>query len=249
MNFNIKKPSHIFALLLLMVSIFLIFILPIITFVTIVNFPELIESIGEISESTAIQSQLVIIATFILTPFVWYFIVDNLKIKEIFARIKLVSRNIDSALLWGILAMAFMFLIIFIIEFVLLKLGYDLEDLSNIPDIQGLFSLPTLFFIIAIQPIGEEIFFRGFLLEKIDSFAGEKMAILSTAVLFGIAHMSYGKIYPVIMPILIGIILGFVVFKTKNLYSAIIAHVIFNITSLTFAVLGQDLLKQLTLIV
>ena len=59
--------------------------------------------------------------------------------------------------------------------------------------------------------------------------------------------MSYGKLYPVLMPILIGIILGFVVAKTKNLYSSIIAHIVFNVTSLALAYLGQSLLQGFAL--
>ena len=93
-----------------------------------------------------------------------------------------------------------------------------------------IFPMPILFFLIVFQPIGEEIFFRGFLLEKIDKLAGEKMAILITALLFGWVHISYGKLYPMLMPILLGILFGFIVIRTKNLFSSITAHIAFNVT-------------------
>jgi membrane protease YdiL (CAAX protease family) len=126
-------------------------------------------------------------------------------------------------------------------------MGQKTQDLSNIPDIQRLFSWPVLFFLVTIQPIGEEIFFRGFLFEKIEHFGGGIVAIFITAFLFGLAHMSYGKIFPVLMPMVMGIVLGYIIFKTKNLYSSIIAHIIFNVTSLSLAYVGQHLLEQFAL--
>ena len=246
MDFKFNKPSHIFALLLLLGCLFLIFIFPIITFFILVDSPQLIENL-EISEIVALESQLLVIAIFILIPFAWYYFVNNLKFKEILKRIKLVTENIDKAFLWGLLAAIIIFLIIFVIEFVLIKMGQKTQDLSNIPDIQRLFSWPVLFFLVTIQPIGEEIFFRGFLFEKIEHFGGGIVAIFITAFLFGLAHMSYGKIFPVLMPMVMGIVLGYIVFKTKNLYSSIIAHIIFNVTSLSLAYVGQHLLEQFAL--
>lgn len=246
MDFKFDKPSHIFALLLLLGCFFLIFIFPIITFFILIDSPQLIENL-EISEIVALESQLLVIAIFILIPFAWYYFVNNLKFKEILRRIKLVTENIDKAFLWGLLAAITIFLIIFVIEFALIKMGYKPQDLSNIPDIQRLFSWPVLFFLVAIQPIGEEIFFRGFLFEKIEHFGGGIVAIFITAFLFGLAHMSYGKIFPVLMPMVMGIVLGYIVFKTKNLYSSIIAHIIFNVTSLSLAYVGQHLLEQFAL--
>jgi len=247
MDFKFEKPSHIFALLLIIGTFFLIFIIPIITFFILIDSTQLIENL-EIPEVITIVTQLfIIIILFILVPFAWYYIVNKLKFKDILIRIKLVSENIDKAFLWGLFAAIISFIIIFIIEFALIKLGQKPQDLSNIPDLQRLFSWPVLFFLVTIQPIGEEIFFRGFLFEKIENFAGGILAIFFTAFLFGLAHMSYGKIFPVLMPILMGIVLGFVVYKTKNLYSSIIAHVVFNVTSLTLAYLGQHLLEQFSL--
>lgn len=246
MDFKFDKPLHIFALLLLIGGFFLIFIIPMITFFLMIDTPNLINNL-EISEIVALESQLLVIAIFILIPFAWYYFVNNLKFKEILRRIKLVTENIDKAFLWGLLAAIIIFFIIFVIEFALIKMGYKPQDLSNIPDIQRLFSWPVLFFLVTIQPIGEEIFFRGFLFEKIEHFGGGIVAIFLTAFLFGLAHMSYGKIFPVLMPMVMGIVLGYILFKTKNLYSSIIAHIIFNVTSLSLAYVGQHLLEQFAL--
>jgi membrane protease YdiL (CAAX protease family) len=247
MDFNYQKLSHIFVFILLLLSFLLIFVLPIVTFFILLESPFLIDNIN-ISEAVAVQSQLIVIAVFIFVPVIWYMVINKLKFKEVCIRIKLVSQNIDKAFLWGILGAIIIFVLIFIVEVALISLGHKPEDLSNIPDLQRLFSPITMFFLVGIQPIGEEIFFRGFLFEKIEGYAGGAISIIITSFLFGIAHMSYGKIFPVVMPILMGMILGYIVYKTKNLYSAIIAHVLFNLTSLALAYLGQELLKQTSLI-
>jgi len=247
MDFSIEKPSHIFALILLILSFGILFILPVYTFIILYESPNLLEDIN-ISETLAILDQLILFSILFLVPFAWYYLVNKLGIKQTFSRIKLVSENIDKAFLWGIITAGLIFLIIFLIVMGLIELGHDPQKLSNIPDLEKLFSVPVMFFFVTVQPIGEEIFFRGFLFEKIEKFAGGIMAIFMTAFLFGIAHMSYGKEIPVVMVILMGIVLGYIVFKTKNLYSAIIAHVTFNVTSLALAYVGWELLEQLALI-
>ena len=98
-----------------------------------------------------------------------------------------------------------------------------------------------MLFIVVFQSTTEEIFFRGFLLDKINTLAGKEIAILTTAILFGMAHLSYGKIYPALMTGVFGILLGYVVMKTKNLNTAIIAHILFNITSFALYIASQSL--------
>ena len=247
MDFNFEKPSHILALLILLISFFLIFILPIITFIMALDTNQLLDTI-DIPEIVAIQSQLLVIAIFIFVPFIWYYFVNKSSFKEMLSRIKLTSENIDKAFLWGVFSAAIIFFVIFIIEIAFIRVGYNPQDLSNFPELQKLFSWPTLFFLVAIQPIGEEIYFRGFLFDKIENFAGGPFAAVITAVLFGIAHLSYGKEIPVIMIILMGVVLGYIVYKTRNLYSSLIAHIVFNMTSFTLAYLGMELLKETALI-
>jgi membrane protease YdiL (CAAX protease family) len=248
MDFKVDKPSHIFALLLLIFSILLVFILPVATFIIMLDHPLSLEDI-DIPELTAVLNQFIVIATFILVPIAWYFIVNKLSFKGTLSRMKLVSENIDKAFLWGILAAILIFLTTFVIEIILISsFGYSPGDLSNIPYLEKLFSPATMFFIVGIQPVAEEIFFRGFLYEKVENFAGGAMAIIITSILFGIAHLSYGLTIPVLIIILMGMILGYVVYRTKNLYSAIIAHVVYNVTSLALAYLAQHLTSGLALI-
>jgi len=255
MDFNIKNPLHILAFILLMATFLIIVVMPILTFIGIfpstqsVENQQISESLRALSEAIFLILQLVLVfGLLVIIPILWYVIINKCNLKEVFLRLKLKLENIDLAFLWGIFAAVIIFVIIFAVELILIRLGQNPQDLSNIPDLQKLFSWPAMFFLVAIQPIAEEIFFRGFLFEKIENFAGGAIAIFITAFLFGLAHMSYGKIFPVVMPILMGLILGFIVYKTKNLFSSIIAHIVFNITVLTLAYVGYELSKDLSLI-
>jgi len=232
MDFNKKKPLHIFAFLLLILTFIIIIGLPVLSFIGV--FPSTQDTvITEISFQMEIMIfifQLVIIFfTLVLIPILWYIIVNECSMKEVFSRLKLKLEGIDTAFLWGIVAAILIFISFIAIELILISLGVSPEELGNIEDLEVYFSPVTLFLIVAIQPIAEEIFFRGFLLEKIQSFAGNNIAIFSTAILFGLAHGSYQSQYPVIFPMIMGIFLGYIVIKTKNLYSAITTHVLFNI--------------------
>jgi len=248
MDFTIKKPTHILALIILVVAFAVIILLPVYSFF---NTPLSIES-TQIDETSGIfrlfveiialvlQILIVAIGLFIIVPYIWYKLVNKISFKEILFRIKLRKEGIDMAIFWGIISMIAMFVIMFIIGIVLTIYGANLEESSNITDLEQIFSLPSIFFIVAFQPIGEEIFFRGFLLDKISSLAGRETAIVVTSILFGMAHLTYGNIYPAIMTGILGLILAYMVVKTKSLTTAIIAHIFFNVTSVTLYIIGQS---------
>jgi len=122
--------------------------------------------------------------------------------------------------------------------------GVNAEEAGNIKDLELYFSLPSILLLSAFQPIAEEIFFRGFLLEKLGSLFGNNISILVTSVLFGLAHLSQGNVIPAIMTGLIGVLLAYIVLKTKNLYAGITAHILFNVTSVTLYIIGKMVLTE-----
>jgi len=250
MDFNIRKPTHLLSLFILVATFCLIIILPIYSFFTSslsVDSNQMMElsSFSKlIIELITLFLQIIIVAigVFIVVPFIWYTIVNELKYKEILDRIKLRKEGYKLAIFWGIIFTVLMFIIIVIISASIQVLGYNLEESSNITDLEQFFSLPSIFIIVAFQPIGEEIFFRGFLFDKINSLSDKRTAIILTSIIFGIAHLSYGNIFPAIMTGILGLILAYLVVKTKNLISAIVAHILFNVTSVILYVLGQSLM-------
>jgi len=249
MDFNVRKPTHIFALIMIIITFLIFIFLPLLTYFGMSFSTQTNQisgtqgSFGIIFEIILLLFQiLIVIGLFILVPFMWYFIVNKFSIKEIVNQLKLRIQGIDIAFLWGIITAIAALVVIVAIGALLMSLGFDLKNTSNIPELELYFSLPSMLFLIAFQPIAEEIFFRGFLLGKIESLAGEKTAIITTAILFGIAHLSSGNIYPAFMTGVIGILLAFLVIKTKNLYSAIIAHILFNLISFSLYVFAKSIL-------
>ncbi len=249
MDFNIRKPLHLLALSFIFISFLIIIIFPLLSFAGFlpstqsVDYRNLSESLKAVSEFFILLFQLsLVVLLMIVFPVIWYLLVNNLTVKQAFYRMRITYENIDKAFLWGILTAVLIFMIFFVINiFIAVFLEVKSEDISNVQDLEALFSPISLFLLVATQPIAEEIFFRGFLLEKIDGLAGKNIAIVSTSVLFGLAHATYGKLYPILLPMLMGIVLGYIVFKTKNLLSAVIAHVCFNVGVLILAFIASEM--------
>ena len=248
MDFNFRKPTHILALILVFVTFLVFIIIPIISYFGI---PPSVQTdqIDNISDSIRslfgiifLFIQLVlVVALFILVPISWYHFVNRVNLKQMLSNLKLRKKGIDEAILWGTITMIFAFVIIIAIGVVMMYIGFDPTESSNIPELESYFSLPLMLILITFQPIGEEIFFRGFLLDKINSIVGKEAAIIITALLFGFAHLSFGNVYPAFMTAVVGLLLAFLIIKTKNLYSAITAHILFNLVSFSFYILNKTI--------
>lgn len=247
MDFKITNPLHIFALFLLVITFIFFLLIPVFSFLGFTFFSQT----NEIEEATRYYTLLteVIVLIFqiflaffllVIVPLFWYRIVNKFGFDQIKSKLSLTKNKIDIAVASGIITTISAFICVIIIGVIFIGLGYSLENASNIPDLELYFSIPSLLIIIIIQPIAEEFFFRGFLLEKIASIIGPNTAIAITAVLFGIAHLSYSNLYPAIMTTVVGLLLAFVVVKTRNLYSSIIAHVLYNIISFGTYIIGKS---------
>ncbi|MTI69759.1 MAG: CPBP family intramembrane metalloprotease [Firmicutes bacterium] len=75
--------------------------------------------------------------------------------------------------------------------------------------------------IIALSPgICEEVMFRGMLMKAYDR-KGIKNSIIFSAILFGVFHFN---IQNLLGPIFLGLLFGYIVYKTNSIYSSILAH-------------------------
>lgn len=95
-------------------------------------------------------------------------------------------------------------------------------------------SLPLLVFAIAISPgICEEAFFRGLVLGRYrEARLPAWKAILFSALLFGLFHLSIYRILPTAT---MGAMAGFVTWRTRSIFPAMLLHTLYNTT----AVLGE----------
>jgi uncharacterized protein len=88
-----------------------------------------------------------------------------------------------------------------------------------------------LFFLTAAvaAPLFEEFLFRGFLLPSLTRYVPVWVAICLSGLLFGVAHLSLSEIIPLTT---LGIILGIVYVRTKNLLAPMLLHSLWNSTTL-----------------
>ena len=86
-------------------------------------------------------------------------------------------------------------------------------------------------------PIFEEIMFRGFLLPSLTRYTSINGAIIISGFIFAIAHLSLSEVLPLAT---LGIILGFVYTRSRNLLAPMLLHCLWNSgTLISLFVLGS----------
>ncbi|MBT4785397.1 MAG: CPBP family intramembrane metalloprotease [Candidatus Marinimicrobia bacterium] len=86
--------------------------------------------------------------------------------------------------------------------------------------------------IVIIAPIGEELLFRGFLQKSLEKVWNDvTKAILFSSLFFAVIHFNP---FWIIQIYFLGVLLGFLAWKTNSIIPCIIFHVIINATSLFF---------------
>lgn len=81
--------------------------------------------------------------------------------------------------------------------------------------------------------ICEEFFFRGVMLWQYRGL-GKKNAIIISSILFGLFHFNYQNL---VGPILLGVVFGYLVYKTGSILAGIIGHMTNNFISITLSYL------------
>jgi membrane protease YdiL (CAAX protease family) len=106
---------------------------------------------------------------------------------------------------------------------------------------QGLGLNGTWAFVLALtSSLGEELFFRGFLLALGIKFLPVWLAVLAQALVFAAFHPAPAKAwgYP-LWTALVGIVLALVTFACGSVEPAILAHYLFNHTNLNQAIIPR----------
>ncbi|MFB8792587.1 MAG: type II CAAX endopeptidase family protein [Potamolinea sp.] len=96
-----------------------------------------------------------------------------------------------------------------------------------------------IFFLTAAvaAPIFEEIIFRGFLLPSLTRYMPVWGAVVASSLLFAIAHLSLSEVLPLAT---LGMVLGFVYTRSRNLLAPMLLHSLWNSgTLLSLFVLGS----------
>ncbi|XHX79012.1 MAG: CPBP family intramembrane glutamic endopeptidase [Stenomitos frigidus ULC029] len=102
---------------------------------------------------------------------------------------------------------------------------------------QGAFAIFCVTAAIA-APIFEEILFRGFLLPSLTRYMPVWGAIVLSSFIFALAHLSLSEVLPLMT---LGIVLGFVYSRSRNLLASMLLHSLWNSgTLLSLFVLGSS---------
>lgn len=83
----------------------------------------------------------------------------------------------------------------------------------------------SLIFAGILSPIIEEMMFRGVMLNKLRRY-GDKVAIITTAILFGLFHANFSQFF---YAVALGIVFAYVTLKTGTIKYSIILHIVVNI--------------------
>ena len=150
------------------------------------------------------------------------------------------SRWMSTVVLGLVIGILWPFLDIFVIEQFLESLTGTQVDLSLLERIRG---DPTTYFITlgivwTWAAFGEEMFFRGYLLNRLSNLLGGSKAGWTTAVIivsvcFGLAH-AYQGITGILETAYVAAILGFIYLAThRNLWLPIIVHGVYDTVGVT----------------
>lgn len=100
----------------------------------------------------------------------------------------------------------------------------------------GMLPLLALGFVVA-APVGEEIFFRGFLYRGIEARFGVLPAVLSTALLWAILHIQYDAFF-IVEIVTLGLFLGWVRWKSGSTLLTMALHATNNGLAMAALALG-----------
>lgn len=85
------------------------------------------------------------------------------------------------------------------------------------------FDLITFVKLVILAPLGEELFFRGFLLQKISNRWGLKAGLLISTVVFAVVHPN------MFSGLIAGLLTALIYIKTQNIFAPILYHSLHNI--------------------
>ncbi len=185
---------------------------------------------------------LFVFAGIILVPLLWYTLVNRISLKEMFTEVQLRREGSSHALLWGFITVIFAFA--FTLAIGLLYMYFtkmDPSKLSNIPDLNNSFLHLLVYSCGSPTHSAKRFSSEGSFSIRSPRSSDPKIAMVTTSVLFGLSHLSYGMAYTAVMAGALGVIFAVVVMKTKNLYPSIFAHIAINVISITVYFFGKSL--------
>lgn len=233
-----EKIKNIFTVILYILFIFLIQILTVILYEIIYTLYLLIYNkssilnLPNILNNVAIENILYINLIAYVIFFITIAIIYYIHGKKITVDISLINTNKNTLLLTFFLGVSILCINIGFLGILNSSTFFSniLENFNSIINILTIRGLPETILIIGIiTPIAEELLFRGLVYNTLLKSFPILPTIFIQAFLFGICH---GNIIQCIYTTFLGIVFGYLIYKTKSLYSSIIAHISNNLTAI-----------------
>ena len=163
-------------------------------------------------------------------PSIYFIKRQNLPLKEVFRFNKLGFKNM--ILIFFITILTYPIAVFFQAIFIgILSMFIELQE-NPLPDIVSQIPFAWSVVFIGILPgICEEIMFRGTILRAYEKI-GIKKAIIISGLLFGMFHFT---LINFIGPAVLGIVFGYMVYRTNSIYSSMFAHSLNNIIALSLS--------------
>jgi membrane protease YdiL (CAAX protease family) len=187
---------------------------------------------GDQLTSTGILAGLVFNAVlFVVAAVTWIVLKNDRSLREVPRAMGLTREGVPRAVVGGVLAAVGGILVLGVLGLGLQQLGLEPQN-PQAEAIADALTWQTALAVAALAAIGEEAYFRGFLLPRTGNAV--------QAVLFGLVHVSYLTPLQVVLPLLLGLGFGWLTRET-NLWGAIVAHFFFNAAMLLGTLYGSEL--------
>jgi membrane protease YdiL (CAAX protease family) len=150
-------------------------------------------------------------------------------------------RRVDLA--WGVAVVVGALLVGAAVQYLILPLlgvesSEDLGNTGTFTGAGGLYLIPIFLAVGVIGPLVEELFFRGLLLQVLQDKYGAAIAVIISALTFGLMHAQAtlaSSLYTVLFTAALGAVFAILRIRTGRLGPAIAAHMMFNTVNLTLA--------------
>ena len=97
------------------------------------------------------------------------------------------------------------------------------------PAFEFKYLLRDLVYMVCFVALGEELLFRGLVQRDLIKALGWKQGIILTSLLFAVMHLTWRSIPELVFVFFVGLLLGYVYYKTKSLVAPIVMHGIGNV--------------------
>lgn len=172
----------------------------------------------------------------ILIPIVLAMKLTGVNIKKHFRLKRISFKTAIQVILITLFSLPIAYTLNFIMNYILIKL--DLFQIQSMDVGSGVFNFFIMTLLISVTPgICEEVFFRGMIFSAYEGKMQSKYAILLSGIFFGLFHFNLQNL---LLPTFLGIVFGYLVYKTGSIISSMIAHTLFNFIGLIVMYFSPD---------